>query len=94
MNLSWIHLGGLFPTPLYHPALAGAPPEEGNWNYLGGCSRRRSTTYIPVGVHPCRREHARRKCDFHLASKSVTYVTDFGDTSLCRTEPLIQSEIP
>ena len=21
---------------LYHPALAGTPPEEGNWNYLGG----------------------------------------------------------
>ena len=20
---------------LYHPALAGTPPEEGNWNYLG-----------------------------------------------------------
>ena len=25
-----------FPTRLYHPALAGTPPEEGNWNYLGG----------------------------------------------------------
>ena len=25
-----------FQTRLYHPALAGAPPEEGNWNYLGG----------------------------------------------------------
>ena len=22
------------PTRLYHPALAGTPPEEGNWNYL------------------------------------------------------------
>ena len=22
--------------PLYHPALAGTPPEEGNWNHLGG----------------------------------------------------------
>ena len=20
----------------YHPALAGAPPEEGNWNHFGG----------------------------------------------------------
>ena len=39
-------------------------------------------------------EHARRKCDFHLASKSVTYVTDFGGTSLCRAEALIQSELP
>ena len=29
-------LGRLFPTRLYHPALAGTPPEEGNWNYLGG----------------------------------------------------------
>ena len=26
----------MFPTRLYHPALAGTPPEEGNWNYLGG----------------------------------------------------------
>ena len=26
--------------------------------HLGGCSRRRSTTYIPVGVHPCRRAFA------------------------------------
>ena len=25
----------LFQTRLYHPALAGTPPEEGNWN-LGG----------------------------------------------------------
>ena len=23
-------------TRLYHPALAGTPPEEGNWNRLGG----------------------------------------------------------
>ena len=23
-------------TRLYHPALAGTPPEEGNWNHLGG----------------------------------------------------------
>ena len=23
-------------TLLYHPALAGTPPEEGNWNYFGG----------------------------------------------------------
>ena len=30
------HIGGLFPTPLYHPALAGTPPEEGNWNPLAG----------------------------------------------------------
>ena len=36
MNPSWIHLGGLFQTRLYHPALAGTPPEEGNWNHLGG----------------------------------------------------------
>ena len=28
-------LGGLFQTLLYHPALAGTPPEEGNWNHLG-----------------------------------------------------------
>ena len=23
-------------APLYHPALTGTPPEEGNWNHLGG----------------------------------------------------------
>ena len=23
-------------TRLHHPALAGTPPEEGNWNHLGG----------------------------------------------------------
>ena len=34
------------------------------------------------------------KCDFHLASKSMTCVIDFGGTSLCRTESLIESEIP
>ena len=36
MNPSWIHLGHWFQTRLYHPALAGTPPEEGNWNHLGG----------------------------------------------------------
>ena len=25
-----------FQTRLYHPALAGTPPEEGNWNHLDG----------------------------------------------------------
>ena len=29
-------LGGWFLTPFYHPALAGTPPEEGNWKHLGG----------------------------------------------------------
>ena len=38
MNPSWIHLGRWFQTRLYHPALAGTPPEEGNWNHLGGLS--------------------------------------------------------
>ena len=28
--------GGSFQARLYHPALAGAPPEEGNWNHPGG----------------------------------------------------------
>ena len=41
---------------LYHPALAGTPPEEGNWNHLGGCSRpacsRQARLYR---LHPCRR---------------------------------------
>ena len=35
MNPLWIHLGRSFQTRLYHPALAGIPPEEGNWNPLG-----------------------------------------------------------
>ena len=29
-------LGGSFQTLLYHPALAGTPPEEGNWKHFGG----------------------------------------------------------
>ena len=36
MNPSWIYLGGWFSARLYHPALAGTPPEEGNWNPLCG----------------------------------------------------------
>ena len=45
-------LGGLFPTPLYHPALAGTPPEEGNWNHFGGLFQ------TPLyRLHPCRRVH-------------------------------------
>ena len=43
-------LGGLFPTPLYHPALAGTPPEEGNWNHLGRLFLTRLYPYIPVGM--------------------------------------------
>ena len=36
MNPSGIHLGRLCHTRLYHPALAGTPPEEGKWNHFGG----------------------------------------------------------
>ena len=36
MNPSWLHPGRWHQTRLYHPALAGTPPEEGNWNPLGG----------------------------------------------------------
>ena len=54
-------LGGLFQARLYHPALAGTPPEEGNWNHFGGlfptplyhlhpCRRASMQAYIPVGV--------------------------------------------
>ena len=48
-------------TRLYHPALAGAPPEEGNWNPLGGLF---PTPLYHLGglfptplyhLHPCRR---------------------------------------
>ena len=44
-------LGGLFPTPLYY---------LGGWfqtplYHLDRLFQTRSTTYIPVGVHPCRR---------------------------------------
>ena len=31
-----VRVGRLFQTWLYHPALAGTPPEEGNWNHFGG----------------------------------------------------------
>ena len=31
-----VGVGRWFQTRLYHPALAGTPPEEGNWNHLGG----------------------------------------------------------
>ena len=37
-------------TRLYHPALAGTPPEEGNWNHLGGLFPTRL-----YHLHPCRR---------------------------------------
>ena len=46
-------------TRLYHPALAGTPPEEGNWNHLGGL--------FPTPLyhlHPCRRERAAVKMRF------------------------------
>ena len=50
MNPSWIHLGRWFQTRLYHPALAGTPPEEGNWNHFGGSFQ------TPLyHLHPCRR---------------------------------------
>ena len=83
MNPSWIHLGRLFPTPLYHPALAGTPPEEGNWNQLGGL--------FPTPLyhlHPCRREHARRKCDFHgsaaLAERPCFKINDLRHRQVIR----------
>ena len=53
-------------TRLYHPALAGTPPEEGNWNHLGGLfqtclsrqtGRHRFTTYVipaKARLHGCR----------------------------------------
>ena len=48
-------------TPLYHPALAGTPPGEGNWNRPGGLF---PTPLYHLGrlfqtrlyhLHPCRR---------------------------------------
>ena len=48
-------------TRLYHPALAGTPPEEGNWNHFG---RWFPTRLYHLGglfqtplyhLHPCRR---------------------------------------
>ena len=38
---------------LYHPALAGTPPEEGNWNHLGRLFQTRL-----YQLHPCRRAFA------------------------------------
>ena len=49
-------------TRLYHPALAGTPPEEGNWHYLGGL--------FPTPLYHSSAELAER-----LASKSLTCVT-------------------
>ena len=49
-------------TRFYHPALAGTPPEEGNWNYFGGL--------FPTPLYHGSAELAER-----LVSKSVTYVT-------------------
>ena len=46
MHPSWIHFGRWFQTRLYHPALAGTPPEEGNWNHFGGTSLCRAETLI------------------------------------------------
>ena len=48
-------------TRLYHPALAGTPPEEGNWNYLG--------------LFQTRLYHGSAELAERLVSKSVTYVT-------------------
>ena len=75
--------------PLYHPALAGTPPEEGNWNHLGGLF----PTPLYYGSTELTEDRT-AELDERLASKSVTDITDFGDTSLCRAESLIQSEIP
>ena len=49
-------------TRLYHPALAGTPPEEGNWNHLGG-----------LFLTPL--YHGSAELAERLASKSVTGVT-------------------
>ena len=52
-----------FQTRFYHPALAGTPPEEGNWNYLGGLFPTllyhlgRSFQARLYRLHPCRRVH-------------------------------------
>ena len=51
-------------TRLYHPALAGTPPEEGNWNHLGGL--------FPT---PLYRGSVFGELAERLASKSVTDVT-------------------
>ena len=37
-----------------HPSLAGTPPEEGNWNHLGGSFQTPLYRLRPVGV-PSRR---------------------------------------
>ena len=64
----------------------------------------RSTTCIPVGVDrlfPTRSttcihagEGAQGIAQTHLASKSMTYVINFGGASVGRTETLIESELP
>ena len=96
MNPSWIHLGRWFQTRLYHLGDLFLTPLY----HLGGsfqtplyhlhpCRRASMQAYIRVG------ESAQgEKCDSHLASKSMMYVIDFGGTSLCRAETLIQSKFP
>ena len=56
MNPSWIHLGGLFPTPLYHlgglfqtPLYHLHPCRRASMQASAAGSRRGSITYIPVG---------------------------------------------
>ena len=47
------------PTRLYHPALAGTPPEEGNWNYFGlaGASPEEGNWNYLGGLFPTRLYH-------------------------------------
>ena len=60
-----------FQTRLYHPALAGAPPEEGNWNYFGGLFRacpqqasRNDASHSLLAAHPSAAKETLNKSGF------------------------------
>ena len=74
MNPSWIHLGGSFQTRLYHPALAGTPPEEGNWNHLGGL--------FPTPLYHGSAELAERPC-FKISDIRHSQIIRSGETHPC-----------
>ena len=73
----------MFQTLLYHPALAGTPPEEGNWNYLGGLFP------TPLYLHPCRRASMQAGLRLHDNGRSAPrLLTGGGRQGLFQYQPL------
>ena len=78
-------------TRLYHPALAGTPPEEGNWNHFGGLFPTplyHGSVFDELSGSAELTEDRTAELAERLASKSVTDVTArllyLGGTSVCR----------